>query len=435
VPTRARRLGYVLQGYALFPHLAVAQNIGYGLHGWQKARQAHRVAEVLGRLGLAGLARRYPRELSGGQQQRVALGRALAPDPAILLLDEPLSALDAPLRRHLRAELVATLQDWGKTTVLVTHDIAEAYELADQIIIYDHGRVLQSASRLSRLVIVLTLAMEQDEGHRSYPSQSVHPAKGPIVGGGNDGPRPEHSRDVPARLTAPSRTHLGVATWSHDLLWGRSKCQHLFESGHSRQDAVRRPSSEAVDRIMGMRNILRGTVVRTTPERIWLRWRDHVLEAVNPSGSSFLPRPGRAVSFHVRPELVRLIRKDRPSPDPARHRNLLEAVFVGGNDLGTARLLAARIEQPGEPAQGDADLEIELSRSSTRCSMSITIVAGNCRSSPPAFMFCRMESLTSAYQTSKARQSWSHSRPSHLHPQNKLTAAAHRVSQRSRARE
>jgi ABC-type Fe3+/spermidine/putrescine transport system ATPase subunit len=348
VPTRARRLGYVLQGYALFPHLAVAQNIGYGLHGWQKARQAHRVAEVLGRLGLAGLARRYPRELSGGQQQRVALGRALAPDPAILLLDEPLSALDAPLRRHLRAELVATLQDWGKTTVLVTHDIAEAYELADQIIIYDHGRVLQSASR---------------------------------------------------------------------------------------QDAVRRPSSEAVDRIMGMRNILRGTVVRTTPERIWLRWRDHVLEAVNPSGSSFLPRPGRAVSFHVRPELVRLIRKDRPSPDPARHRNLLEAVFVGGNDLGTARLLAARIEQPGEPAQGDADLEIELSRSSTRCSMSITIVAGNCRSSPPAFMFCRMESLTSAYQTSKARQSWSHSRPSHLHPQNKLTAAAHRVSQRSQSRE
>ena len=117
VPTRERRLGYVLQGYALFPHLTVAQNTGYGLHGWPKAQRVGRVAEVLGRLGLADLAHRYPRELSGGQQQRVALGRALAPDPAILLLDEPLSALDAPLRRQLRSELVATLQDWGKTTV------------------------------------------------------------------------------------------------------------------------------------------------------------------------------------------------------------------------------------------------------------------------------------------------------------------------------
>ena len=274
VPTRDRRLGYVLQGYALFPHLTVAQNIGYGLLGWPKARRADRVVEVLGRLGLADLAHRDPRGLSGGQQQRVALGRALAPDPAILLLDEPLSALDAPLRRQLRAELVATLQDWGKTTVLVTHDLAEAYELADQIIVYDRGRVLQSASR---------------------------------------------------------------------------------------RDVVRRPSSEAVARIMGMRNILRGTVVRSTPERIWLQWRDHLLEAVNPPGSSFRPSAGRAVSFHVRPELVRLIRKDRPSSDPTRHRNLLEAVVVGGNDLGIARVLAVRIEQVGEPAQGDADLEIEMS--------------------------------------------------------------------------
>lgn len=274
VSTRDRRLGYVPQGYALFPHLTVAQNVGYGLHRWPEARRIRRVAEVLDRLGLQGLAGRYPRELSGGQQQRVALGRALAPDPAILLLDEPLSALDAPLRQQLRAELVETLRDWGKTTVLVTHDLAEAYELADQIVVYDHGRVLQSAAR---------------------------------------------------------------------------------------RDAVRRPSSEAVARIMGMRNILQGTVVRATTERIWLRWRDHVLEAVNPPGSSHLPASGQAVYFLVRPELVRLIRKDRPGPDPGRHRNLLDAVIVEARDLGTARVLVARLEAAGEPAQGNADLQIEMS--------------------------------------------------------------------------
>jgi ABC-type sulfate/molybdate transport systems ATPase subunit/uncharacterized membrane protein YfcA len=274
VPTRERRLGYVLQGYALFPHLTVAENVAYGLHRWPRARRARRVAEVLDRLGLAGLAGRYPRGLSGGQQQRVALGRALAPDPAMLLLDEPLSALDAPLRQHLRAELVATLREWGKTTVLVTHDLAEAYELADQIVVYERGRVLQSSAR---------------------------------------------------------------------------------------RDAVRRPSSAAVARIMGMRNILEGTVVSATPERIWLRWREHVLEAVNPPGSCLLPSPGQTVSLLVRPELVRLIRKDRPGPDPARHRNLLDAVIVGARDLGTMRVLAARVEAPGQPAQGQADLEIEMS--------------------------------------------------------------------------
>lgn len=274
VPTRARRLGFVPQGYALFPHLTVAQNIGYGLHGWPRATRAARVTEVLTRLLLADLASRYPRDLSGGQQQRVALGRALAPDPAILLLDEPLSALDAPLRRQLRTELIATLREWGKTAVLVTHDLAEAYELAEQIIVYEAGRVLQSTPR---------------------------------------------------------------------------------------HDAVHRPSSEAVARIMGMRNIVRGMVARATPERIWLSWRQHVLEAVNPPGAAFLPSPGQPVTFLVRPELVRLIRKDRPSPDPERHKNLLEAEIVDDRDLGTTRVLAARLTQPGPPAQGEADLEIEMS--------------------------------------------------------------------------
>src|SRR5438093_285743 len=110
---QARRIGYVFQGYALFPHLTVEENVGFGLRDRSRGERARRSAEVIERLGLVGLARRYPRELSGGQRQRVALGRALAIDPALLLLDEPLSALDAPLRRTLRDELRETLTGWG----------------------------------------------------------------------------------------------------------------------------------------------------------------------------------------------------------------------------------------------------------------------------------------------------------------------------------
>jgi molybdate transport system ATP-binding protein len=148
---QARRVGYVFQGYALFPHLSVADNVAFGLRGRPRLERAGRTAEVLERLGLGGLARRYPRELSGGQRQRVALGRALAIDPALLLLDEPLSALDAPLRRALRDELREVLAAWGTAAVVVTHDFTEAYRLADRIVVYEEGRVIQSAPRAELL--------------------------------------------------------------------------------------------------------------------------------------------------------------------------------------------------------------------------------------------------------------------------------------------
>src|SRR5574337_954362 len=111
---QSRRLGYVFQGYALFPHLTVEANVAFGLRGRPAAERRERTRMALERLGLDGLERRYPAELSGGQQQRVALGRALAPDPDLLLLDEPLSALDAPLRRQLRQELMGIVREWGK---------------------------------------------------------------------------------------------------------------------------------------------------------------------------------------------------------------------------------------------------------------------------------------------------------------------------------
>jgi len=273
VPPQARRVGYVFQGYALFPHMSVAENVGFGLRQRPRAARAARTAEVLERLGLADLAARRPHELSGGQRQRVALGRALATDPALLLLDEPLSALDAPLRRALRDELRAILRDWRTAAVVVTHDFTEAYRLADRIVVYDAGLVVQSAPR-------------------------------------------------------------------SELLW--------------------QPASESVARIVGIRNVLRGTVVKATPDRIQLRWRGQLLEAVNSPSRSYLPAPGSPIAFFVRPEYVRLIRKDRGPADPRHHMNLMEGTVVGDEDFGTTWSLRIRLDAPGTPAQGDYDVEVEV---------------------------------------------------------------------------
>jgi molybdate transport system ATP-binding protein len=273
VRPQARRVGYVFQGYALFPHLSVAENVGFGLRERPRAERAARTAEVLERLGLADLANRPPRELSGGQRQRVALGRALATDPALLLLDEPLSALDAPLRRALRDELRAVLRDWRTAAVVVTHDFTEAYRLADRIVVYDAGRVVQAAPR-------------------------------------------------------------------SELLW--------------------QPASESVARIVGIRNVLRGTVVKATPDRIQLRWRGQLLEAVNSPSRSYLPAPDSPIAFFVRPEYVRLIRKDRGLADHAHHMNLMEGTVVGDEDFGTTWSLRIRLDAPGPPAQGDYDVEVEV---------------------------------------------------------------------------
>ncbi len=145
LPPSKREVGFVFQSYALFPTQTVAQNIGFSLSIRRrgKAEIEKRVAELCVLTQLGGLEDRYPHELSGGQQQRVALARALAPDPAILLLDEPLSALDAKIRAHLRAEIRAVVDRLGITTVYVTHDQEEALSISDRVAVMEAGRVLQ----------------------------------------------------------------------------------------------------------------------------------------------------------------------------------------------------------------------------------------------------------------------------------------------------
>jgi len=147
VPPQARRVGYVPQRYALFPHLTVEQNIGYGLHRLPAAERQARVREMVSLMGLIGMERRHVSELSGGEQQRVALARALAFSPRILLLDEPFSALDVPLRGELRNELLALEEKTGIAMMIVTHDLADAFLLGRRIVVIDNGRVLQEGGQ------------------------------------------------------------------------------------------------------------------------------------------------------------------------------------------------------------------------------------------------------------------------------------------------
>lgn len=140
-----RNVGLLFQDYALFPHMTVAQNVAYGMRhrGTPAVLIPSRVKQMLSLVQLAGMEARYPGQLSGGQQQRVALARALATDPKIVLLDEPLSALDAKLRLELRIELKEILRSVGATTIVVTHDQEEALSLGDEVVVMHAGKIIQ----------------------------------------------------------------------------------------------------------------------------------------------------------------------------------------------------------------------------------------------------------------------------------------------------
>lgn len=174
-----RDIGYLSQEYALFPHLTVAQNIAYGLRTLSRSDQRQRVGEILAALRLAGKEKRYPHQLSGGEQQRVALARVLVRRPRLLLLDEPLSALDQQTREQLRLELRRQLAEFGIPVVLVTHDRTEAMALADHLIVLDCGRVRQQGpaaeifSRPADVSVARIVGMENVQ-----PGRVVHTEDG-----------------------------------------------------------------------------------------------------------------------------------------------------------------------------------------------------------------------------------------------------------------
>jgi iron(III) transport system ATP-binding protein len=142
-PPEKRRIGLVFQDHALFPHRRVDQNIAFGLTNLDRAARARRVEELLELVRLPGVGKRYPHELSGGEQQRIALARALAPDPAVVLLDEPFASLDPSLRDDVRTDVIEALRLRNAAAVLVTHDREEALALGDRVAVMSNGQMLQ----------------------------------------------------------------------------------------------------------------------------------------------------------------------------------------------------------------------------------------------------------------------------------------------------
>jgi putative spermidine/putrescine transport system ATP-binding protein len=228
-----RNVGMVFQAYALFPNLTVAQNIGFGLKvaGMPKADADRRVAEMLDLIKLPQMGDRYPYQLSGGQQQRIALARAIAPKPKLLLLDEPLSALDAKVRVSLREEIRSIQKKLGITTVFVTHDQEEALSISDRIVVMHAGNIEQLGApheiynKPATRFVATSSAISTPSRRRSSippPAESIsmarpspyppcprrrplaHPSRSPCV--------PKCCPSVPARaVTSPSRAPLPMS--------------------------------------------------------------------------------------------------------------------------------------------------------------------------------------------------------------------------------
>ena len=201
LPPAQRDFGIVFQSYALFPNLTVAQNVGYGLVNRRKARReiAARVAELLQLVGMPEQGAKYPAQLSGGQQQRVALARALASSPSLLLLDEPLSALDARVRVRLRDEIKTLQRRLGVTTIMVTHDQEEALAMADRIVVMNRGRVEQVGSAAE------IYGRPAHRIRRRFRRRDEH------VRGGRRRARPGAGRPAGARLPRARRAPRGPA--------------------------------------------------------------------------------------------------------------------------------------------------------------------------------------------------------------------------------
>ena len=181
VPAERRRIGMVFQDYALFPHMDVGRNVGFGIEHLPKAERAQRVAEVLTLVGLEGAEKRFPHELSGGQQQRVALARALAPKPDLLLLDEPFSNLDIDLRERLAQEVRNILKAAKATALLVTHDQLEAFAIGDVIGVMNEGRLHQWDDAYSLYHRPATRFVADFIGHGVFTPATLREVNGEVV--------------------------------------------------------------------------------------------------------------------------------------------------------------------------------------------------------------------------------------------------------------
>jgi len=241
VPVSRRNVGIVFQSYALFPNLTAGQNIAYGLKNHLKTRKAmqDRVDGLLRLVGLSGFAHKFPAQLSGGQQQRVALARAMALSPHLLLLDEPLSALDPQVRLMLRSEVRQLQRKLNVTTLMVTHDQEEALTMADRILVMDRGEIVQSGSPMEIYEKPATPFVASFVGSMNFIGNAVKETE---------------------RVYRLGEVRLHVANG-----------EHVAEGGHA--TVAIRPEDIVVDRLSGSRNALttwvkslefRGPIYRAT---------------------------------------------------------------------------------------------------------------------------------------------------------------------------
>lgn len=175
--TRMRKVGFVFQNYALFPHLSAGDNIAYGIRDRLPESRRLIVEKLIDKMELRGLTHRYPRQLSAGQQQRVALARALAPEPDILLLDEPFSALDAPTKEQLEPRVLALKQFYKGGIIFVTHDITEAYRLSSRIAVYEAGRIAQCDDKAKLIASPANLTVARLIGFRNLLAGTISEVK------------------------------------------------------------------------------------------------------------------------------------------------------------------------------------------------------------------------------------------------------------------
>ncbi len=277
VPAPQRGVGYVPQEGALFPHLSVGANVAFGLPRWQR-RDAARIGRLLELVGLPpGFAARPPQSLSGGEQQRVALARALAPEPALVLLDEPFSALDAGLRAETRTVVAAALREAGATALLVTHDQAEALSMGDAVAVLRDGRVAQMAdpvmlyrrpadAYLARFVGEAVMLPGMAMAGRAACALGLVALVGPLAGPVADGAttlmlRPEQLRLVPetGADAVPGRVR-AVVFHGHDAL-----VQVALDSGTIVAALVPGHASPAVGDAVWL--VVRGPAVAYPPGR------------------------------------------------------------------------------------------------------------------------------------------------------------------------
>ncbi|GEJ56456.1 ABC transporter ATP-binding protein [Anaeromyxobacter diazotrophicus] len=288
LPPARRGVGLLFQDHALFPHLTVAANVGYGVRGVDRAERARRVAEVAARLGVEALLARRPGQLSGGERQRVALARALAARPRLLLLDEPLSALDAPAREALRGELRATLERAGLPSIVVTHDRAEAMALGDRLAVLAGGGVRQVGP-----VHEVFSAPADLEVARVVGTENVLPAR------------------VVERRDGLARVAVGRAlVWALDP--GRLEEAEAYACLRA-EDVVLESSPAAAT---SARNELAGVVVATSAEgplvRVTLDCGFRLVALVTRDSAERLgAAPGRQLAALVKAQAIRLVLRPR----------------------------------------------------------------------------------------------------------------------------